>query len=126
MTRLEIVILAVEDLARATAFYDRAFGWPVLVSAPVYVELDAGGAHVGLYERTGFGRNVGEVPPPGPPDTPSRTELYLRVDDLAATIARLEAAGARCTSPRQSRSWGDEAAYFLDPDGNVIAVATRG
>jgi len=27
--------------------------------------------------------------------------------------------------PRQQRGWGDEAAYFADPDGNVFAVASR-
>ncbi len=35
----------------------------------------------------------------------------------------LETAGARCLSPRAVRPWGDEAAYYADPDGNVIAVA---
>jgi hypothetical protein len=27
--------------------------------------------------------------------------------------------------PRAERGWGDEAAYFADPDGNVVAVARR-
>lgn len=32
-------------------------------------------------------------------------------------------AGGRPLSPLQPRSWGEEAAWFADPDGNVIAVA---
>ena len=121
--RLEIVILAVDDLTRAVDLYRRAFDWPVLVSTPVYVELDAGSIHVGLYDRVGFGRNIGAEPALATPEVPSRTELYVRVDDLPAAIKRLEAAGARCVNPVQERAWGDEAAYFLDTEGNVIAVA---
>ena len=121
--RLEIVILAVEDLARSVDFYRRTFAWPILVSAPVYVELDAHAVRVGLYAREAFGRNIGQAPPPAAAGTPSRTELYLRVDDLRAAVDRLAAAGAPCVSPATTRPWGDEAAYFLDPDGNVIAVA---
>jgi catechol 2,3-dioxygenase-like lactoylglutathione lyase family enzyme len=47
----------------------------------------------------------------------------VRVDDLDETISRLGKAGARPLSGRSERNWGDEAAYFADPDGKVIAVA---
>ncbi len=58
-----------------------------------------------------------------PADGCPRAEVYVRLDDLDAAVARLEAAAARCTSPRAPRGWGDEAAYYLDPDGYVLAVA---
>jgi uncharacterized glyoxalase superfamily protein PhnB len=51
------------------------------------------------------------------------TEIYLYVDDLAAAIVRVEGAGARALSPRAQRAWGEEAAYFADPDGNVVVLA---
>jgi len=126
-TRHTITILAVRDLARAVTFYDAALGWPHVVDAPVYVELDAGGgsggARVGLYERNGWGRNTGRVPTAIADGELAPTELYLRADDLDAAIARLRAAGARELSPRAARPWGEEAAYFADPDGNVVVVA---
>jgi len=50
-------------------------------------------------------------------------ELYLHTSDLDAAIARLAAAGARLLSPRGPRAWGDEAAYFADPDGHVLVLA---
>jgi catechol 2,3-dioxygenase-like lactoylglutathione lyase family enzyme len=118
---LSIVILAVDDLARAVAFYERAFGWEAVVRAPAYVELAAGAANVGLYAREGFARNVGEAPGRATPLT--ATELYLRVPDLAAACARLDAAGARPLSPAGARPWGETVAYYADPDGNVLAVA---
>jgi uncharacterized glyoxalase superfamily protein PhnB len=37
--------------------------------------------------------------------------------------ASLEAAGARPLKELAPQSWGEEAAWFADPDGNVVAVA---
>ena len=119
-----LTILAVADLGRAARFYREAFGWRQAVSAPAYVEFElAGGIRFGLYEGQGFARNTGQPPSPIAPGAISATEIYLHVDDLAAAVALLERAGARELSPRAARDWGDEAAYFADPDGNVLVVA---
>ena len=48
--------------------------------------------------------------------------LYVRVPDVRAAIAKLDEA-ARPLAPLASRSWGEEAAWFADADGNVVAVA---
>lgn len=123
-TRHVLTILAVSDVARAAAFYREAFGWAQLVDVPVYAELTLpGGMRLGLYEREGFGRNTGQVPARVPDGALAPTELYLYSDDVEGTIARLVTMGARLLSPLQERPWGDEAAYFADPDGNVIVVA---
>ena len=121
-----LTILAVDDLPRAVAFYRAALSLAHTVDAPVYAELsDDAGMRLGLYRRDGFAKNVGGVTPPAvAPGALSSTELYFHVDDLGAAVAALERAGARLLSARAMRDWGDEAAYFADPDGNVIAVAT--
>ncbi len=122
--RLALVIVAVGDLSRAVAFWRAAIECTPRVEVPVYVELGLpGGLALGLYERQGFGRNTGQVPVQAEPGAILPTELYFRCDDLDAAIARLEGAGARCLSPRARRDWGDEAAYYADPDGNVVVVA---
>lgn len=124
VVRHVLTILAVEDLARATAFYDAAFGWEHLVDAPVYTELAVpGGMRLGLYVRDGFGRNVGRAPARTPAGELAPTELYLWAEDLDAAIERVARAGAPLLSARAARDWGDEAAYFADPDGNVLVVA---
>ena len=51
------------------------------------------------------------------------TEIHLQTDDLAGFVARLEQAGTRTLSPLALRDWGDEAAYFADPDGNARVAA---
>lgn len=119
-----LVILAVADLTRAIGFYRTAFGWTQTVDVPVYAEFQTpGGMRFGLYQRRAFAANTGQVPHEIPAGDLSPTEVYLHVDDLSGAIARLEAAGARCLSPCASRNWGDDAAYFADPDGNVVVVA---
>ncbi|MGC4116015.1 MAG: VOC family protein [Myxococcales bacterium] len=119
-----LTILAVGDLARARTFYREAFGWRQPVDVPVYAEFELpGGMRLGLYQREGFARNTGQAPAVTPPGAISATEIYLHVDDLPAAVARVQAAGAKLLSPMAKRDWGDEAAYFADPDGNVLVVA---
>jgi len=119
-----LTILAVEDLERSTTFYRGAFGWPTCVEVPVYVEFELpDGRGLGLYRREGFGRNTGQTPMVVPAGELVGNELYFHVTDLEAAVQRLARAGARELSPIAARDWGDEAAYFADPDGNVIVVA---
>jgi lactoylglutathione lyase len=120
-----LTILAVRDLEAAAAFYQQAFGWSLSVDVPVYKELVLpDGRGLGLYARGAFARNVGGLEPHAVPEGAiSGTELYLHVPDLGAAIDALRATGARELSPRAARPWGDEAAYYADPDGNVLVVA---
>lgn len=126
MLRHVLTILAVEDLPRSVAFYRRAFGWPQVVDVPVYAEFELpGGQRIGLYERTSFGHNTGQVPARVAAGALAPTELYFHADDLEAALARLRDAGARVLSALAPRDWGDDAAYFADPDGNVLVIARR-
>jgi flavin reductase (DIM6/NTAB) family NADH-FMN oxidoreductase RutF/catechol 2,3-dioxygenase-like lactoylglutathione lyase family enzyme len=119
-----LTIIAVSDLDRSVTFYRDAFGWPIKIDSPVYVEFDLpDGRGLGLYDRLSFGRNTGIVPEPIADDAITGTELYLHCVDLGSAVARLQAAGARELSARAKRDWGDEAAYFADRDGNVLVVA---
>ena len=122
--RLVLTILAVEDLSRAVDFYRTAFGWATKVETPVYVELDMGdGRGLGLYQRDGYARNTGRPAQPVGDGAVGGVELYFHCDDLDGRIAALLAAGATELSPRTPRDWGDEAAYYMDLDGNVLVVA---
>jgi predicted enzyme related to lactoylglutathione lyase len=122
--RLGLVILAVRDLPRAVSFYRQAFGWPTAVETPVYVEFSLpAGLRLGLYGRHGYARNTGSLPVAPAPGSLTATELYLYPADLEPALARIEEAGARLLSPLTPRDWGDEAAYYADPDGNVVVLA---
>ncbi len=122
--KLVLVILAVRDLSRAVAFYREVFDWLVLVEVPVYVEMEMpGGQRLGLYHHEGFARNTGLRAASPPEGHTAATELYFHTEDPVTTMDRLKRAGARLLSPMSARPWGDEAAYFADPEGNVIVVA---
>jgi predicted enzyme related to lactoylglutathione lyase len=122
--RLALIILAVRDLPRALSFYRHVFDWPILVQVPVYAEFRLpDGQRLGLYDREGFGRNTGQTASTAAEGQTASTELYFYAEDVSDLCSRLEAAGARILSPLAARTWGDEAAYYADPDGNVIAVA---
>src|SRR5687768_9119468 len=58
--RLSLIILAVEDRARALRFYRDVFDWTLAVDAPTYAELALPeGMRLGIYDRRGFGTNFG-------------------------------------------------------------------
>lgn len=124
LPRHVLTIIAVADLEVSVGFYRNAFGWPARVRAPVYVELALpDGRGLGLYRRDGFARNTGQLPAELATGDITGTELYLHCHDLDDAMARLRAAGARMLSAPAPRGWGDEAAYFADPDGNVLVLA---
>jgi predicted enzyme related to lactoylglutathione lyase len=123
-TSLSLVILAVSDLPRAVRFYAQAFAWKQTVDTDVYVEYRMpNGMRLGLYERHAFGKNAGSTPILIPTGTTAPVELYLYADDAYEAEERLVSAGAKLLSPMQARSWGDLAAYYADPEGNVVVVA---
>jgi catechol 2,3-dioxygenase-like lactoylglutathione lyase family enzyme len=122
------VIFAVNDLSRTLDFYARAFGWArnKRIDYDNYVELlPPHGGSVGFYERDGFAAQIGAQPVRVSGDHVAPAYLYVRVGDVRAAVADLEAAGGRPLSALSVRSWGEEAAWFADPDGNVIAVAQQ-
>ena len=124
VTNLDIVILAVRDVERSKRFYVEAFGFPIHVDVPVFVQFTLpDGRWLGIYERESFGINTNQPPTLPPEGELSGAELYFGTDDLGADIERLTAAGARLLSPPELRLWGDEVAYFSDPDGHVLALA---
>jgi predicted enzyme related to lactoylglutathione lyase len=120
------VIFAVSDLARSLDFYEWAFDWPRndRIDYPSYVELlPPDGGALGLFTRDGFEEMVGAGTANVSEDRVAPAYLYVRVDDVENVAGRVEAAGGRPLSPLAPRSWGEVAAWFADPDGNVVAVA---
>jgi catechol 2,3-dioxygenase-like lactoylglutathione lyase family enzyme len=120
------VVFAVSDVERSKRFYAEVFGWePHLEWAGEYAELVLEGPdRLGLYRRDGWAETAGAEPAELNGHV-SPAYLYVRVDDLDGALERLRQSGARPLSPPSERGWGDVAAYFADPDGNVVAVAAR-
>jgi predicted enzyme related to lactoylglutathione lyase len=78
---------------------------------------------LGVYERHGFAANVGQLPSRVERGKIGPTEIYFQTEEIDEAIRRIRAAGGRELSALARRAWGDDAAYFADPDGNVIVLA---
>jgi len=104
---LAYVELPVADSEASAAFFERAFGWALTRFGPTYAGTMGQGTDLGLQ---GDAAEAPAAPLPG-----------IRVDDLEATLAAVEAAGGVVT-----RSIfvfpGGRRFQFREPGGNELAV----
>lgn len=120
-------ILYVSDQARSTAFYERLFRKEADLNVPGMTEfIVAEGFKLGLMPNKGIATILQEhTPHPDEGNGIPRCELYFLVEDLQLEFDNAHNAGAQLISPIQDRDWGDQACYFADPDGHIIAFAER-
>jgi catechol 2,3-dioxygenase-like lactoylglutathione lyase family enzyme len=121
------VILYVKDQVTATAFWRVVLDSQPVLDVPGMTEFVLGTQVVlGLMPEAGIRSLLGpSLPDPAAAHGVPRAEVYLVVPDAGACHARALAAGASELSALTRRSWGDDAAYSLDPDSHVVAFATR-
>ena len=90
-------------------FYRELFDWQIQVDPEI---------GYGMVDTKGSGINGGI----GPSRGPNQVTFYVEVDDLPATIARVEAAGGKIVVPITEVSGVVSYAQFADPDGNVVGL----
>jgi len=120
-----MIILAVNDLKKSTDFYSHLLGFEIVFKIPVMVRFKISEEiELALYEKDSYYENL-ELMSNKQAALNSRTELYVHVEDIEKIVDRLDDAGIRKLSELKERNWGDMAAYYEDPDANVVAVACR-
>ena len=100
----------VTDMDRAEAFYKGLFGWTFRAFTPTMRVFGQGDDHIGgltLVDKVEPGRS------------PS---VWLQVESLDATLARVEALGGRPLSPKSEVPGTGWSADFEDPDGNYVGI----
>ena len=118
------LILYVRDQTAATAFWRAVLDRQPVLDEPGMTEFTLGNQVVlGLMPEAGIRTLLGPLPDPGAARGIPRAEIYLVVANPAGCHARALAAGATELSPLARRSWGNDVAYSLDPDGHVVAFA---
>lgn len=125
MPHISMVTLGVDDLDRATAFYE-ACGWErSSASVPGTVSfLHGSTAALGLFAREALAADAGL--PPAATSAPPTTALAMNLPDRAAVdlaMAAAERAGAVITKAPEAADWGGYSGYFQDPDGHLWEVA---
>ncbi len=121
------LLLVVEDLGRARAFYTDVLG------ADLFREYGKDSAVLQFQGTwillvTGGGPTPGKpsvtFAPPGDPDRVSH-QLTMRVPDCRATYETLRARGAEFLAPPVDRG-GEIRAFFRDPDGHLLEISEVG
>lgn len=122
--RLSLVTLGVENVARARAFYER-LGFEASPSSNENVTFfPAGGVVLALFGRASLAKDAATED--AGKAAFSGVALAHNVgteQEVGATLAEAEAAGATIVKPAQQAFWGGVSGYFKDPDGHLWEVA---
>ena len=120
-------IFYVRDQEVSTRFYQDVLEQSPILNVPGMTEFQLlNGCVLGLMPEKGIKRLLGDaIQDPEKAKEIPRSELYLVVSDPEIFMSRAESAGGRLLSAFQIRDWGDKAGYIADPDGHVIAFASR-
>ena len=109
-----------DDLDRAQGFYREAFGWTI----NAVPELDYSFVETTPTDETNVPTEPGAInggmmrrqePIAGP-------VLTVGVDDIDATLQRIEELGGKTELPKQAVADMGFSAYFRDPEGNVVGL----
>lgn len=107
------ILVPVTDVERAAEFYEDVLGLPLLFKYPGNAFFDAAG--IRLY-----------LAAPTEPGFEGAATIYFRVDDVTATLDRLEARGAtvreRPEIAHRDADYDLWLAFVQDPDGNNIGL----
>jgi uncharacterized protein len=109
-----------DDLDRARAFYGEAFGWAInsipeldystVETTPTddaNMPTESGAINGGMMRR--------QAPITGP-------VLTIGVADVDASLRRIEELGGKVAIPKQAVADMGFAAYFCDPEGNLVGL----
>ncbi|MEN9743268.1 MAG: hypothetical protein RLZZ65_1073 [Bacteroidota bacterium] len=120
-------ILFVEDQEVSCAFYQKLFRVKAELHVPGMTEfIISEHSKIGLMPNKGIAKILADnTPHPSLGKGIPRCELYFYVEDLEVEFKNALACGAKLISPILDRDWGDQACYFADPDGHVIAFAKK-
>jgi catechol 2,3-dioxygenase-like lactoylglutathione lyase family enzyme len=110
----------VDDVEAAIAWYTKHLGFTLLSSAaPAFADVTRGSLRLllsGPTSSAGRPMSDGQRPKPG-----GWNRIHLIVDDLAAEVARLRAAGEQFRNEVVTGPGGSQV-LLLDPSGNLVEL----
>jgi predicted enzyme related to lactoylglutathione lyase len=112
--RVDFVSVLTQDIARAKHFYSEVLGLAIESEGASDLELTCGQVTLDVFDPSSIGQ----------PFAPSPAGLALRVDDVDAARAELEAKGVAFDGETIETSVCRQA-WFKDPDGNALMLHRR-
>jgi lactoylglutathione lyase len=124
MFREPFPILHVADVERAVSLYTDAFGFELGFRFP-----DEGAIEFAFLSLGETGIGIGRAVPPPLPDWPAERDLgsfqlCIYADDTSVAAERLRSLGLKQITEPREMPWGENLAFFEDPDGNLIHVTS--
>ena len=106
-----------DDVQRAIAFYQGAFGWKFeqVHGLPVeYWRIETGGARGGLLKRP--------APPPPPQSGTNAFVCSLEVENFDETTQKISSLGGQIALPKFAVPGICWQGYFVDTEGNTFGI----
>ena len=127
LNRIVETALYVDDLDRASAFYEDKLGLAPLLKTKTLFAYDIGGTNVLLLFRRGASLQTqsaaGGTIPPHDGSGPLHIAFAIDTGELATWEAKLERLGI-AVEGRMQWERGSTSLYFRDPAGNSLELAT--
>ncbi len=119
---ISAITLFVDDLAATRSFYLEVFGLPVLFEDEDSAVFGFDNTMINLLKSSAA---VSLIDPAtvASPDTGSRLQLTLDVENVDATCAELAGHGVVLLNGPMDREWGIRTASFRDPGGHIWEIA---
>jgi catechol 2,3-dioxygenase-like lactoylglutathione lyase family enzyme len=112
--QVDFVSVLTQDIPRAKRFYGETLGLPIETEGENDMEFTLGQVTLDVFNPTSIGQEF----------APSTAGLAIRVPDVAAARAELEAKGV--VFDGETRDTGVcHMAFFKDPDGNALMLHRR-
>ena len=123
--RIGHIVLYVESVKEAMAFYQKAFGFPerkCLVDGS-YGELDTGSNCLAFACASLMAEELSWVPTPNQAgQMPGRVELCLDTDNILSDYQKALNAGAISLAHPKLMPWGQIVAFLQDPQGVTLEL----
>jgi catechol 2,3-dioxygenase-like lactoylglutathione lyase family enzyme len=120
--RLSAITIGVSDLARSRKFYEDGLGWKIGLAPDGVAFYQMNGFVVSLFPLPDLQADARVSTPLGIGGIALAHNVQSR-EQVDATLAQAERAGATILKPGIEAEWGGYSGYFADPDGHGWEVA---
>lgn len=119
--RISLITLWVREMDVTAAFYE-ALGWTRVETEDGVIAFDLIGQTLGLYPLEKLAEDLGLAVEDLGRGASMLGYNVRDKEDVAAILAKVEAAGGRILKPATDVFWGGHHGYFTDPEGNIWEV----
>jgi len=116
MIKFTGMLIVVEEIARARAFYEQVLEQRVNMDFGANVEFEG---HFSIHLKSLHQETIGERPIA---TRANNTELYFEAEEMEAVQKRLKQNGIEFVHELREQPWGSLSMRFYDPDGHMVEV----